>query len=59
METSNEKKKVNIHKIISTWKEGKKLDEVEAKDRFKTPEYQKILKELREKNAKRGIIIPE
>jgi hypothetical protein len=44
--------------FIQKWKEEKRKEEAEAKERYKTPEYQAILKELRKKNAARGIIIP-
>lgn len=54
-----EERQANVDKFIKRWKEEKAKDEQEARDRFKTPEYQAILKKLREKNAKRGIIIPE
>ena len=54
-----EERQANVDRFIKRWKEEKAKDEQEAKERFKTPEYQAILKKLREKNAKRGIIIPE
>lgn len=44
--------------FIQKWKEEKRKEEAEAKERYKSPEYQAILKELRKKNAARGIIIP-
>ena len=54
-----EERQANVDRFIKRWKEEKVKDEQEAKERFKTPEYQAILKKLREKNAERGIIIPE
>jgi acyl-ACP thioesterase len=54
-----EERQANVDRFIKRWKEEKIKDEQEAKERFKTPEYQAILKRLREKNAERGIIIPE
>lgn len=50
-------RQANVDGFIKRWKEEKAKIELEAKERFKTPKYQAILKELREKNAKRGIII--
>jgi hypothetical protein len=44
--------------FIQKWKEEKRKEEEEARERYKSPEYQAILKELRRKNAERGIIIP-
>ena len=54
-----EERQANVDRFIKRWKEEKAKTEQEAKERFKTPEYQAMLKKLREKNAKRGIIIPE
>ena len=54
-----EERQANVDRFIKRWKEEKVKDEQEAKERFKTPEYQAMLKELREKNAERGIIIPD
>jgi hypothetical protein len=54
-----EERQANVDRFIKRWKEEKVKTEQEAKERFKTPEYQATLKKLREKNAKRGIIIPE
>jgi uncharacterized protein with von Willebrand factor type A (vWA) domain len=54
-----EESQANVDRFIKRWKEEKAKDEQEAKERFKTPEYQAMLKELRKENAKRGIIIPE
>ena len=54
-----EERQANIDRFIKRWKEEKVKDEQEAKERFKTPEYQAMLKELRKKSAERGIIIPE
>ena len=54
-----EERQANVDRFIKRWKEEKVKDEQEAKERFKTPEYQAMLKELRKRNAARGIIIPE
>ncbi|MBO0933715.1 hypothetical protein [Fibrella aquatilis] len=54
-----EERKANVAKLIARWKVQKKQSEEESRARVKTPEYQKILKELRERNAAKGIIIPE
>ena len=54
-----EERQANVDRFIKRWKEEKAKTEQEAKERFKTPEYQAILKELRKRNAERGIIIPE
>lgn len=53
-----EERQANVDKFIKRWKEEKVKDEQEAKERFKTPEYQAMLKELRKRNAEKGIIIP-
>ena len=54
-----EERQANVSKLIARWKETKKRSEEETKARVKTPEYQNILKELRERNAAKGIVIPE
>jgi len=54
-----EERQANVSKLIARWKETKKQSEEETKARVKTPEYQSILKELRERNAAKGIIIPD
>lgn len=54
-----EERQANVSKLIARWKETKKHSEEETKARVKTPEYQGILKELRERNAAKGIIIPD
>jgi hypothetical protein len=54
-----EERQANVDKFIKRWKEEKIKDEQEAKERFKTPEYQAMLKELRKRNAEKGIVIPE
>ena len=64
METINkeltlEERQANIHRFIKRWKEERVKSDEEFENRVKTPEYQAMLKELREKNAERGIIIPE
>jgi hypothetical protein len=53
-----EERQANVDKFIKRWKEERIKDEQEAKERFKTPEYQAMLKELRKKNAEKGIFIP-
>ena len=54
-----EERQANVSKLIARWKETKKQSEEETKARVKTPEYQAILKELRERNAAKGIVIPD
>ncbi|AEI47818.1 hypothetical protein [Runella slithyformis] len=54
-----EERQANLSRFIKRWKEEKQITEEEAKQRFQSPEYQAMLKELRKKNAERGIIIPE
>ncbi len=54
-----QERQANIDRFIKRWKEEKIKGEVEATERFKTPEYQKALKNLIKQNAERGIIIPE
>ena len=58
-ELSLEERQANIHRFIKRWKEERVKADEEFENRVKTPEYQAMLKELREKNAERGIIIPE
>ena len=58
-ELSLEERQANIHRFIKRWKEERVKVHEEFENRVKTPEYQAMLKELREKNAERGIIIPE
>ena len=53
-----EDRKANIAKLIARWKVQKKQSEEETRARVNTPEYQNILKDLREQNAAKGIIIP-
>ncbi|MBC7570111.1 MAG: hypothetical protein H7319_10310 [Spirosoma sp.] len=53
-----EERQANVSKLISDWKARKKLSEEETKARVKTPEYQAILKDLRERNRAKGIIFP-
>jgi FMN phosphatase YigB (HAD superfamily) len=52
-----EERQANVDKFIKRWKEGKIKSQREAEAYAKTPELKEILKELKEKNAKRGIII--
>lgn len=58
-ELTREERQANIDRFIKRWKEERIKVEIEAEERMKSPEYQAMLKELREKNAKRGIYIPE
>jgi hypothetical protein len=58
-EFTPEERQANLSRFIKRWKEEKLKTEEEAKQRFQSPEYQAMLKELRRKNAERGIIIPE
>jgi hypothetical protein len=53
-----EERQANVDRFIKRWKEEKAKTEQEAKERFKTPEYQAMLKELRKRNAEKGIFIP-
>ena len=52
-------RQANVSKLINRWKERRKLSEEETQARVKTPEYQDILKKLRERNAAKGIVIPK
>ena len=56
---TSEERQANVSKLIIRWKQRKKQSEEETKSRVKTPEYQAILKNLRQRNADKGIIIPE
>lgn len=58
-ELTKEERQANIDRLISRWKASIEESRREAEERVKTPEYQAMLKELRRKNAARGIIIPE
>jgi phosphoglycolate phosphatase-like HAD superfamily hydrolase len=53
-----EERQANVDRFIKRWKEEKEKSQREAEAFAKTPEFKEILKELKEKNAKRGIIIP-
>jgi hypothetical protein len=53
-----EERQANIDRFIKRWKEEKEKSQREAEAFAKTPEFKEILKVLKEKNAKRGIIIP-
>ncbi|TAE33885.1 MAG: hypothetical protein EAZ91_00790 [Cytophagales bacterium] len=46
-----EQRQANIDRMISAWKERKKKIEQEAQERYKTPEFQEVLAELRSRNA--------
>ncbi|MEI7587741.1 hypothetical protein [Runella sp.] len=58
-EFTPEERQANIDHFIKRWKEERVKDTEEFEERVKTPEYQAMLKELRKKNAERGIYIPE
>lgn len=45
--------------FLKRWKEERAKVDREFEERIKSSEYQAMLKELRKKNAARGIIIPE
>ncbi len=46
-----------IDAIIKEWKKRKAQDEAEARKAFYTPEYQEMIKQLRNENAAKGITI--
>lgn len=52
-------RQANIDRFIKRWKEERAKEQTEFEARVKSPQYQAMLKELRKKNATRGIIIPE
>lgn len=54
-----EERQANIDRFIKRWKEERAKADDEFEARVKSPEYQDMLKELRKKNAARGVIIPE
>ena len=54
-----QERQANVDRIIKIWEKGREEDIKESKERFKTPEFQAILKDLRKRNAEKGIIIPE
>lgn len=54
-----QERQANVDRIIKIWKKGREEDIRESKERFKTLEFQAILKDLRKRNAEKGIIIPE
>jgi hypothetical protein len=56
---TKEERQANIDRLIARWKASREESQRDAEERFKSPEYQAMLKELRKKNAARGIIIPE
>jgi phosphopentomutase len=58
-ELTNEERQANIDRLIARWKASREESRRETEERVKTPEYQAMLRELRKKNAARGIIIPE
>ncbi len=55
--TSKEKQE-RIHKIIAEWKRRRAENEAEIREKVKTPEFKAMIQELKERNAKKGIIIP-
>ncbi|MEA5459650.1 hypothetical protein VB796_11395 [Arcicella sp. LKC2W] len=58
METIQKSTSINADNFIKKWKERKKQNEQESKEFALTPEFQELKNRLREKNAKRGIVIP-
>lgn len=58
-ELTKEERQANIDRLIARWKASQEESRRETEERVKTPEYQVMLRELRKKNAARGIIIPE
>lgn len=54
-----EEKRQHLHNVIMTSKKNKKEAQAEFEKKCETPEYKKIFEQLREANAKRGIIISE
>jgi hypothetical protein len=58
-ELTPEERQANIDRFIKRWKAERAKADEEFEARVKSPEYQAMLKELRKKNAERGIIIPE
>ena len=54
-----EERQANVDRFIKRWKESREESRREAEERFKTPEHQAVLKELRKRNAEKGIFIPE
>lgn len=57
--TISPEKRRRMNDIILHWKKDVAEAETNFEARQKTPEYKAMLKRLREKNAERGIIIPE
>lgn len=43
----------NVHRIITEWKKSRAEDEKEAAEKFNSPKYQEIFKNLEEKNEER------
>ncbi|MCA0228999.1 MAG: hypothetical protein LCH91_00960 [Bacteroidetes bacterium] len=54
-----EERQANIDRFIKRWKEERAKADAEFEARVNSPAYQEMLKELRKKNAARGIVIPE
>ncbi len=46
------------HFVIEQWKKNIEDAKADLEKRIKTPEYQELLKRLKEANARRGITIP-
>jgi phosphopentomutase len=55
---TNEERQANIDRLIARWKASREESRRETEEFAKTPRFKEILEELKEKNAKRGIIIP-
>ena len=47
-----EERQANVDRFIKRWKEEKVKDEQEAKERFKMPKYEKVLRQLRVNSEK-------
>ncbi|PWK28835.1 hypothetical protein LV89_00388 [Arcicella aurantiaca] len=58
METIQKNTSINAKNFIKQWKERKKQNEQESKEFALTPEFQELKNRLREKKAKKGIVIP-
>lgn len=55
---TEEERQAHVARFLKRWKEEKQETEAEAKAFAATAEYKEILKQLKERNAARGITIP-
>lgn len=55
---TQEEKREHLHNIIMASKKHKEEAQKELEKKCETEEFKQVLKELKEANAKRGIIIP-